>query len=243
MQTVFKTENLIKKYNSQLALNELNMEVHQGEIYGLVGKNGAGKSTLMKLMFGLIHSNGGDFEIFGVRSKSAKISEVRRRMGGFIELPAFYPHLTAFENLKTDAIVLGIKDKRRIIESLETVGLDPFNKKKARNFSLGMKQRLGIARALLSNAEFIVLDEPTNGLDPEGIVELRDFIIKLNREQGITFLISSHYISELEHVITHLGIINNGHMIEQITKENLSISKGEGSVENYVMGKIMEALK
>lgn len=223
MEVIFKTDNLSKRYGTQLALNHLNMMLYRKDIYGFVGKNGAGKSTLMKLILGLSFPTKGDFTLFGISNKDKNITEVCGRMSGIVEMPAFYPHMTAFENLKTQAILSGIQDQKEIVNALSSVGLENDRKKKVKNFSLGMKQRLGLARALLTKAEFIILDEPTNGLDPEGIIELRNLITKLNQENNITFLISSHYISELEHIITRLGIINNGTMLKELNMDELRI--------------------
>lgn len=221
MSIIMQTEALSKRYSKQLSLDSLSMSITQGEIYGLVGPNGAGKTTLIKMLFGLATPSSGGFRLFGVKNTEQNISAARRRMNGIVETPAFYPHMSATQNLKAQAIMLGIQDKNKIPEVLSIVGLGDTGRKRVRNFSLGMKQRLGLAQALLTDAEFIVLDEPTNGLDPEGIIELRELIRRLNRERGITFLISSHYISELEQVITSMGILRKGKLHKSLTKDEM----------------------
>ena len=223
---VLKTHDLCKAYGHQLVLNKVNMTVEKGDIYGFVGENGSGKTTIIRLLSGLIKPNGGTFELFGVDAYSKEIYSVRKKLGAVVEAPSIYPALTARENLKELSLILGIDDEARIKETLELVGLGELylSDKKAVNFSLGMRQRLGIAMALLSNAEFMVLDEPLNGVDPEGIVGLRNLILDLNKEKGITFLISSHILSELSLVATKYGIISKGRILKEITREELEAS-------------------
>lgn len=224
MSIIVQTKNLSKKYGTQMALNGLNMTVKKGEVYGLVGNNGAGKTTLIKLLFGLALPTSGEFQLMGVKSSDRNINIARLKINGIVETPAFYPYMNATQNLKTQAIMRGLNNPEKIASVLYTVGLHDAKKKKVKNFSLGMKQRLGIAQALLTDAELIILDEPTNGLDPEGIIELRELIKKLNRNHGITFLISSHYISELEQVITALGVIKKGEMFKELSKDQIDKS-------------------
>ena len=197
------------------------MNVPKGSIYGFVGKNGAGKTTLMRLICGLQEPTSGDFTLYGIRNDSKDIINSRRRMGAVVETPAIYLDMTAEDNLKQQALVLGLPSFANIPTILKLVGLDNTGKKKARNFSLGMKQRLGIAVALIGNPEFIVLDEPTNGLDPQGIVEIRELILKLNREHDITVLISSHILGELSKLATHYGFIEKGCIVKEISAAEL----------------------
>jgi ABC-type multidrug transport system ATPase subunit len=215
MNEVLTTEGLCKNYRKQSALSGFNMKVLKGDIYGFIGNNGAGKTTLMKIIMGLSRESAGAFELFGVPRNKVDLS-VRRRISAIIETPSFYPHVSGYQNLALHQLAIGQKVSRERIEhALETVGLLAENRKKASNYSLGMKQRLGIARALLADTDFVILDEPTNGLDPFGIRELRDLILRLNREKGTTFLISSHHISELSNMITKIGIIKKGRMVEE----------------------------
>lgn len=221
MESMIVLSDVCKRYHKQKVLKHINMTVNKGDIYGLVGKNGAGKTTIIKILFGLANPTSGEFTICGIQNKDTKIQSARERMSGIIEQPAFYPYMNAYDNLKIHAILCGVRDWQKIDGVLKSVGLEDVGKKKVRNFSLGMKQRLGIARALLTDANFIVLDEPTNGLDPEGIIDLRNLIKQLNVEYGITFLICSHYISELEHIITKIGIMDEGKLIKEKAIEEI----------------------
>jgi ABC-2 type transport system ATP-binding protein len=220
---VLKTYGLSKKYDGALVLNDVNMTVYKGDIYGFVGENGSGKTTIIRLISGLIFPNAGYYELMGKKSDDPEIIESRRRMGAIVESPSIYSHLNARDNLYMQALILGIKDEGRIKWALDTVGLGRLyaDDKKAGNFSLGMRQRLGIAMALMTQADFLVLDEPLNGLDPEGIVEVRNLIKELNQKYGITFLISSHILTELSLVATRYGIISKGHMIKEISADEL----------------------
>lgn len=225
MQNVLETKNISKKYHSCLALSNITMTVPKGSIYGLVGRNGAGKTTLMRVVCGLQDPSTGYYELYGVKSTDRKISSVRTRMGAVIEKPAIYPNLTAAANLKAQFDMLGLpKDEASIKELLELVGLHGTGSKKAGKFSLGMKQRLGIAIALAGFPDFLVLDEPINGLDPEGIVEVRELLLKLNKEKGITVLISSHILSELSLLATHYGFVDKGKIIKEISAQELEQS-------------------
>ncbi len=219
---IVKTEKLSKSYGKFKALDEVDMTVYQGDIYGLIGRNGAGKTTIMKIISGLAVKTEGVFEVF---SKSGEASaEDKKRIGCLIENPAFFGNMTAYQNLKYYAIQKGIADKKQIDDALELVGLTNTGKKKYRQFSLGMKQRLGIALAVLDNPDLIILDEPINGLDPIGISELRETFKKLNSERGITIIISSHILSELYAVANRFLFIENGRVLKEITKEELEIA-------------------
>lgn len=185
MEYVLETNGLSKRYRDFTALNGLNMHIPKGSIYGFVGRNGAGKTTLIRLICGLQEPTSGSFTLYGVKNTDAKIERARRRMGAVVESPAVYPDMTAEENLRQQYLVLGMPSADGIAELLHLVGLNGTGKKKVKNFSLGMRQRLGIAIALAGNPDFLVLDEPVNGLDPQGIIEMRELILKLNREHGI----------------------------------------------------------
>ena len=217
MSLVLETKMLTKKYRKQIAVNKVNMNIQKGDIYGLIGKNGAGKTTIMKMICGLIHSTEGDIKLFG----SNDLNKGRNRMGCIIEQPALYGDMTAKENLKYYTKLLGITDYSNIDKLLDLVGLKNVDKKKCKNFSLGMKQRLSIAISLLNNPDFLILDEPINGLDPSGIKEIRELILKLNNERKITILISSHILGELNKIATKYGIIKNGTLLEEFTASEL----------------------
>ena len=221
MEYVLKTNSLCKNYGHFKALNGLSMNVPKGSIYGLIGKNGAGKTTLIRLICGLQEPTSGDYVLYGKKHIDKDITKSRRRMGAIVETPSIYVDLTAYENLKEQYKVLGIPSDDGISEILKLVGLENTGNKKAKNFSLGMRQRLAIAIALIGDPEFLILDEPTNGLDPEGIKEIRDLILHLNQKKHITVLISSHILSELSKFATRYGIIHNGSLIEEFTEEEL----------------------
>lgn len=219
-EVICKTINLSKKYKDTYALSNVNFQIKRGEIYGLIGENGAGKTTLLKLLTGLSFSTSGEIELFG--EKEAKhISKNRNKMGCIIENPALYPDMTAKQNLEINRIQLGIPGKGCIEDVLSLVNLEKTGKKKVKDFSLGMKQRLGLALALLGEPELLILDEPVNGLDPTGIIELRQLLLTLNKERGITIIISSHILSKLYKLATHYGIIHKGKLIEQMTATEL----------------------
>lgn len=221
MEYVLRTNNLCKSYGHFKALNGLTMNVPKGAIYGFVGKNGAGKTTLIRLICGLQYPTAGDFSLYGVPNTEDEINRTRRRMGAVVETPSIYLGMTAEDNLKEQFRILGLPSFEGIKDLLRLVGLENTGRKKARNFSLGMKQRLGIAIALAGDPDFLVLDEPVNGLDPQGIIEIRELILKLNRERQITVLISSHILEELSKLATHFGFIDGGHMIKEISAEEL----------------------
>ena len=223
MASVLTTKGLAKKYKKQMAVNGVDMNIEQGDIYGFVGENGSGKTTVIRLITGLIFPYSGSFQLFGVDNSSKEIGQARSRVGAIVENPSIYMNMSAYDNLKTQCTILGVGDDEKIRSVLSDVGLEALygEKKHANNFSLGMRQRLGIAMALLGDPEFLILDEPMNGLDPAGIVGIRELILKLNRERGITFLISSHILTELSLVATKYGIISKGKLIQEITAEQL----------------------
>jgi len=224
MEYVLTTNNLSKKYKSFKALNQLNMHVPKGSIYGFVGKNGAGKTTLIRIICGLQNQTSGEYSLYGRKSPINSMESSRRRIGAVVETPSIYMDMTAEENLKEQYRILGVPSYDGIHELLELVGLSDTGKKKAKNFSLGMRQRLGIAVALAGNPDFLLLDEPINGLDPEGIIEIRELILKLNREHQITVLISSHILEELAKLATYYGFIDHGEMIREISAEELELA-------------------
>ena len=215
--TVIKLRDISKKRGQTEILNHLNMTVYQKDIYGFIGQNGAGKSTTMEIIMSLIKETQGQLELFD--SLDNQIN--RSRIGAIIENPAFYPYMTAYENLKYYIQYKGIVEINSIEKVLKMVGLENARKKKYKNYSLGMKQRLGLALALINHPDLLILDEPLNGLDPQGIVELREILSHLNKKYGITMLISSHILDELEMIATRYGFIHQGQMIEEITAEKL----------------------
>jgi ABC-2 type transport system ATP-binding protein len=219
-EAIFTASALTKKYGSLLALSKVDMQIRKGDIYGFIGENGAGKTTLIRILAGGTFPSSGSISLFG-ETDPKKLPALRRRMSGIIENPAVYPDLTAIENLEIVRLQCGIPGKACIQKTLETVGLVDTKNKKAKNFSLGMKQRLGLGMALIGQPEFLVLDEPTNGLDPSGIVAFRDLIKDLNVKHGITFLISSHILGELYQLATCYGFIHAGQLIEQISLQSL----------------------
>ncbi|MBB6672485.1 ATP-binding cassette domain-containing protein [Cohnella nanjingensis] len=219
-ETVLRARQLTKRYNRHLALDRIDLTVRKGSIYGFIGQNGAGKSTLMRIAAGLAHPTSGSVELFGA-SEGAKLVTARRRIGTTIETPALFPHLSATENLEIYRLQQGIRNRSRIRETLSLVGLADTGSKKSAEFSMGMKQRLGLAIALMSEPDMLILDEPTNGLDPLGVVELRELLRGLNRETGLTILISSHILSELDQMATDYGFIHQGRMLEQLSASEL----------------------
>lgn len=221
MEDMLETHALCKRYRNFTALNGLDMHIPKGSIYGFVGRNGAGKTTLIRLICGLQLPTSGGYTLYGVRNTDAAIGRCRRRMGAVVESPAIYPDMTAEENLRQQALVLGLPSDGGAKALLQLVGLGDTGRKKAKNFSLGMRQRLGIAIALTDSPELLVLDEPVNGLDPQGIIEMRELILKLNREQGITVLISSHILDELSRLATHYGFIDGGRMVKEMSAGEL----------------------
>ena len=221
MDYVLKTNAITKKYKDFKALDGLTMNVPKSSIYGFVGRNGAGKTTLIRTVCGLQPPTDGTFELYGVKNTDSAISDTRKRMGAVVETPSIYPYLTAKQNLEIQHEIMGIPSTKNADALLELVGLKDTGKKKAKDFSLGMRQRLGIAVALCGSPDFLVLDEPINGLDPQGIIEVRELILKLNREKNITILISSHILDELSKIATHYGFINDGHIVREMSAEEL----------------------
>lgn len=220
-KVILSSKNLTKKYANITAVEGINMELKQGEIYGLVGKNGAGKTTFLRLITGQTFETEGTLSLFGA-STQGEMNQQRKRIGAIIEIPSFLPYMTAEQNLEYYRLQRGIPGKKCIREVLEEVGLADTGNKKYKSFSLGMKQRLGLALALMNKPELLLLDEPINGLDPFGIVELRNLLIKLNKEKNITILISSHILSELTNLATYYGFIDNGKMLRQLSSEELA---------------------
>ena len=221
MDYILETRSLSKQYGHFKALDGMDMHIPKGAIYGLVGKNGAGKTTLIRLICGLQEPSSGSFTLYGTENRDKAIVRARRRMGAVVETPSLYPDMTAEDNLKMQYRVLGLPSFEGIGELLSLVGLENTGRKKVRHFSLGMKQRLGIAVALAGDPDFLVLDEPVNGLDPQGIIEIRELILKLNRERQISVLISSHTLDELSRLATHYGFMDSGRMVKEISAEEL----------------------
>ncbi len=222
MDYVLQTDALVKRYGNFQALHGLTMRVPKGAIYGFVGKNGAGKTTLIRVICGLQEPTSGTYTLYGRKNNKPGIEKSRRRMGAVVETPAIYGDMSAADNLKQQYRVLGLPSFEGIEDLLKLVGLERTGRKKAKNFSLGMRQRLGIAVALAGDPDFLVLDEPANGLDPQGIIEMRELILRLNRERQITVLISSHILDELSKLATHYGFIDGGRMLKEISAEDLA---------------------
>ncbi len=219
MEYILETKNLCKTFRKQKALDNVSIHVKQGDIYGLIGRNGAGKTTLLRIISDLSAPTSGEYRIFGKTKQEMK--QISSRMGTLIETPGYYENMTALENLTIKCIAMGEKDKNKPAELLKLVGLSDTGNKKAGKFSLGMKQRLGMALSLVGNPDIVILDEPINGLDPNGIIEVRDMILKLNQENGITFIISSHILEELSKIATSYGIIEKGRLVEEMSAEEL----------------------
>lgn len=221
MEYILTAESLGKQYRHFKALDSFSIHVPKGSIYGFVGKNGAGKTTFIRLICGLQEPTSGSYTLYGAKNTDPGITKSRRRMGAVVETPSIYLDMTAEDNLKEQYCIIGLPSFDDIPELLRLVGLENTGKKKAKNFSLGMKQRLGIAIALAGSPDFLILDEPVNGLDPQGIIEMRELILKLNQERQITFLISSHILDELSRLATHYGFIDSGHMVRELSAKEL----------------------
>ena len=244
MDSVLQTVDISKHIKNKHIVSNVSINIEKGDIYGFIGENGAGKTTILRLVSGLIKRNSGTYRLFGIDASSKKIYTVKKRMSAIIEAPSLFMNLSAYNNLLIQCKILGIKDKTIIKDTLEMVGLGELydDKKKVKNFSLGMRQRLGIAICLIGNPEFIMLDEPMNGLDPEGIIGVRNLILELNKEKNITFIISSHILSELSKVATKYGFIHKGVLLEELTQEELSnktakkvIIKYDGNLEENLL--------
>lgn len=225
---VVETRGLTKSYRGKRAVDRLDLHVAQGDIYGFVGKNGAGKSTVMKMVCGLVTPDEGEIELFGSRADEGGRPEGALRVGALIEAPGLVPNLSAYENLMAKALAMGVADApARCRETLALVGMDGVGKKKAKGFSLGMKQRLGLALALVGSPDLLLLDEPLNGLDPEGTRAMRNLIVRLNQTLGVTVVISSHVLDQLDRVATRFGVIAEGRMVREMTSEQMQAECGD----------------
>lgn len=240
MDYILETDNLDKKYRDFKALNKFNMHIPKGAIYGLIGKNGAGKTTIIRIITGLQQPTDGKYSLYGISSNDKNIIEKRKRISAIIESPAIYSNMSAKDNLIEQYKIIGMPSFDGIDELLKLVGLENVGNKKVKYFSLGMKQRLSIAIALSSNPDFLILDEPINGLDPQGIVDIRELILKLNRK-GITILISSHYLDELSKIATHYGFVDNGTIIKEISANELKAKMKKKN--EIIVSNINEAVK
>lgn len=216
---LLSTQGLTKQYGRQKAVDHIDIHIKKGAIYGFIGRNGAGKTTTLKMISGLARPTDGEIIMFGYRGGGLK--NIRSRVSCLIEAPGVYGNLSAYDNLKIKCKLFGIQEKSYIPEILEMVGLNHVGKKKVKHYSLGMKQRLGIGLTLVGDPDLLLLDEPINGLDPQGIVEVRDTILRLNEERNMTILVSSHILEELSKIATHYGIIHNGSLLQEMTKEEL----------------------
>ncbi len=220
MDYAIEVHDLCKVIDNQFILSNVNMKVKKGEIYGFLGANGAGKTTFMKVLFHILKPTSGTINLLGEQELDSS-NKVFSRIGSIIEIPVFYQNLTARQNLELHCDYMGINYKANIENSLQMAGVSNTGDKKVKNFSLGMKQRLAIARAILTNPEILILDEPINGLDPKGISDIRELLIKINKEQGTTILISSHILSEMEKIAHTIGIINNGIIVEELSMNDI----------------------
>ncbi len=221
METILTVNGLSKRYRHEKALDGLSLTVPKGAIYGLVGRNGSGKTTLIRLLTGLQKPTDGQFTLYGIGNREKGIGQIRRRVGALIEMPALYGSMSAKDNIRHQYRVLGLPSDKDIDRLLALVGLQDAGSKAVRHFSLGMRQRLGIAVALAGEPDFLILDEPINGLDPQGIIEVRELLLRLNRERQTTLLISSHILEELSKLATHYGFIDHGHILKEVTAQEL----------------------
>lgn len=222
---LLSTNGLTKQFGKHKAVNHVNLHVKKGAIYGFIGRNGAGKTTFLKMISGLSKPTYGEIEMFGYKNEELK--NVRSRISCLIEAPGLYGNMSAYENLAVKCRLFGMNDRKYVESILDTVGLSETGEKKVKHFSLGMKQRLGIGLALVGEPDLLVLDEPINGLDPQGIAEIRDMILKLREEQNMTIIISSHILEELSKIATHYGIIHGGNLIQELTREELMLRCSE----------------
>ena len=218
-ELLLQTRNLTKQYGRHRAVDDVNMHIKKGAIYGFIGRNGAGKTTCLKMISGLSTPSYGEIEMFGYKGKD--LQKVRSRVGCLIEAPGLYGNMSAYDNLNIKCKLTGIKKKGYIEELLKTVGLDTVGEKKTKHYSLGMKQRLGIALALVGEPDLLILDEPINGLDPQGIIQIRDLLIRLSREKNITIVISSHILSELSKLATDFAFVEGGRIVKEATAEDI----------------------
>lgn len=224
-EILLQTKGLTKQFGNHKAVDHVDMHIKKGAVYGFIGRNGAGKTTTLKMLCGLSKPTEGEIEMFGYKGKD--LDKIRTRIGCLIEAPGLYGNMSAYENLKIKCKLFGISKEGYIEDILKTVGLENVGKKKTKHFSLGMKQRLGIGLALVGEPDLLILDEPINGLDPQGIAEIRETIIKLRDERNMTILISSHILEELSKIATDYGIIHNGSLIQEMTHEELMIRCSE----------------
>ena len=245
-KVVFQTFALSKYYKEFKAVDNVDMTIYEGDIYGFVGENGAGKTTLIRLVCGLIQASGGDYQIFGASSQDSGIIEARRQTAAIVEAVALCRTLTALDNLKLHSKLIGVnKTDEELNQALEEVGLDTkaIAKKKVGNFSLGMRQRLGLAIVLLSDPKFVLLDEPMNGLDPKGFIDIRETILRLNKK-GVTFLISSHILSELDKICTRVGFLTHGRLVKEIDFDELhQLARKKIVIRVKNTEKVVESLK
>lgn len=230
-ENICELKGISKSYQNKIVLNNINIKLHKGETYGFIGKNGAGKTTTMRLIVGLSLPSKGDIYLDGAKDKIS-LCEKRKKIGCMIETPALYMGMSAQNNLEAIRILYGISDKNRTNEILRVIGLENLGKKAVKKFSLGMRQRLGIGIALMNNPDFLILDEPINGLDPKGIVEIRELIKKINKDFGTTILISSHLLSELYQTVNHYILIDKGNIIEEISHKEL-----DSKCQKYILVK------
>ncbi|MCQ2504236.1 MAG: ATP-binding cassette domain-containing protein [Saccharofermentans sp.] len=246
MEYVLTTESLCKKYGKNKILNDINIKIPKGSIYGLVGKNGAGKTTLMRVITGLQAPSSGTYTLSGVKNTDMKINRVRRRMGALVETPGLYKNLSAYDNIKLQYINLGLTSFDDIPELLKLVALEDAGKKKAGKFSLGMRQRLGVALAMCGNPDILVLDEPINGLDPQGIIEIREMLLNINKQKSTSILISSHILDELSRLATDYAFIDNGRILQTLSAEALArkTSKAAKLVvnDNKAMSRVLDRM-
>ncbi len=226
MEVAIQTTNLTKALQGKEIVSNVNMNVKKGEIYGFLGPNGAGKTSIMKMLLNLVKPTAGTIEISGEKLTDSSY-ELLKKIGSIIEVPVFYEKMTGYENLELHAEYMGYYNKQTINETLELVGLKNINEKPVKEFSLGMKQRLAIARAILTKPELLILDEPINGLDPIGMKEMRNLFQMLNKEYGITILVSSHLLSEIEHIANTIGVINNGRLLKEVSMEQIRLENTE----------------
>jgi len=231
MEVVLKTQGVTKWYGTRKVVDKVNMTIHKGDIYGFIGSNGAGKTTFIRCILGLV-KHSGTVEILG-QSDKAGLVHAKKKIGAIVETPALGDDASGFECLKTHALLYGIKDENKIKQLLDFVGLADAHDKKVKYFSLGMKQRMAIAQALINDPEILILDEPTNGMDPQGIIEMREFLKKLSKTKGTTILISSHILAELQQLATRIGIIDKGILVDEFR-----VSDIKGSLESYYLAKV-----